>query len=426
MAQTKNIFTHPTLWASLALFPAAALAQQNTSNNVVCFEVSSTNEAKLNVNALLSKGEATQALPAGISGAQLFVGKAFPSDPKLCYGPFPAVNDAALFAVSWVDGQPLAPLNVRITGFSMHSMTVTVDKKGEAKLNNATSFNPATAAFAQELKESLAKNGVSVGIVAPAKAYAFPQPDAFMPELDDDTLELTREQNVLSLGQERWCEESTGCLFWEKILVGETPRLAYIPAGHLIFLESALPSPDGSWKLFARARGTIPFVPLHTSSKENPKPAQDASQSVVVALWARGNGKETFDSLGTIEVPGASPEELTINFTSEGIALQSTQKAKPIAVNIDPQRYNTNAPSVAGVTPTNGQAPTANAPKPAAKPTVKYYTVRNGDSFWSISNKFGVSISALQKANKLSSKSMLHPGQKLVIPPKSAPPKKKK
>ena len=48
--------------------------------------------------------------------------------------------------------------------------------------------------------------------------------------------------------------------------------------------------------------------------------------------------------------------------------------------------------------------------------TAKIYTVRRGDTPSEIAAKFGVSLSALLKANGLTSKSKIYPGQKLKIP----------
>ncbi|MFD1466460.1 GH25 family lysozyme [Lapidilactobacillus mulanensis] len=44
-----------------------------------------------------------------------------------------------------------------------------------------------------------------------------------------------------------------------------------------------------------------------------------------------------------------------------------------------------------------------------------YYTVKSGDSFWSIAQKYGVDMNKLASQNKLTIKSVIHPGQKLLI-----------
>lgn len=48
-----------------------------------------------------------------------------------------------------------------------------------------------------------------------------------------------------------------------------------------------------------------------------------------------------------------------------------------------------------------------------------YYTVKSGDSLWSISRKFGVTVNELKEANNLSS-NLLSVGQNLIIPGKKA------
>lgn len=48
-----------------------------------------------------------------------------------------------------------------------------------------------------------------------------------------------------------------------------------------------------------------------------------------------------------------------------------------------------------------------------------YYTVKSGDSLWSISKKFGITVDELKKANNLSS-NLLSVGQNLIIPGKEA------
>jgi membrane-bound lytic murein transglycosylase D len=46
----------------------------------------------------------------------------------------------------------------------------------------------------------------------------------------------------------------------------------------------------------------------------------------------------------------------------------------------------------------------------------KTHKVRNGDTIWDISRKYGVSMSSLLRANNLSRRSVIKPGQHLVIP----------
>lgn len=55
--------------------------------------------------------------------------------------------------------------------------------------------------------------------------------------------------------------------------------------------------------------------------------------------------------------------------------------------------------------------------KPATKTTTeRYHTVRPGDTIYSISRRYGVTVGDLQHLNKLSSDLLIYPGQKLRIP----------
>lgn len=47
----------------------------------------------------------------------------------------------------------------------------------------------------------------------------------------------------------------------------------------------------------------------------------------------------------------------------------------------------------------------------------RWYTVKNGDSQWSIAKKNNITIDQLRKWNKLTDKSVIHPGQKLRVKP---------
>ncbi len=55
------------------------------------------------------------------------------------------------------------------------------------------------------------------------------------------------------------------------------------------------------------------------------------------------------------------------------------------------------------------------APKPAPKPSTRYHKVASGDTLYSLSRKYRVSVSALQKTNGLSG-NLIRTGQSLRIP----------
>jgi LysM repeat protein len=47
--------------------------------------------------------------------------------------------------------------------------------------------------------------------------------------------------------------------------------------------------------------------------------------------------------------------------------------------------------------------------------TLRTYIIRKGDSLYRIARKYGVTVAALCKANKIKSTKILKPGQRLVI-----------
>ncbi len=80
--------------------------------------------------------------------------------------------------------------------------------------------------------------------------------------------------------------------------------------------------------------------------------------------------------------------------------------------------YTPPAP-VAHTPPPKASKPTASKPKPkpAPKPSssARSHTVKRGDTLYGLSRKYGVSVSAIQRANKLRN-TTIHVGQRLSIP----------
>ena len=61
------------------------------------------------------------------------------------------------------------------------------------------------------------------------------------------------------------------------------------------------------------------------------------------------------------------------------------------------------------------------APKAASKARTTAYTVRSGDTLSAIAERKGVKLATLLKANRLSARTIIHPGQKLKVPVSTKP-----
>src|SRR5690606_22274480 len=66
--------------------------------------------------------------------------------------------------------------------------------------------------------------------------------------------------------------------------------------------------------------------------------------------------------------------------------------------------------------PAKSSSGKATGSKTKAKPKVRTYVVKAGDSLSVIASRHGVSVAALTRANNISRKKPIRPGQKLVIP----------
>jgi len=120
---------------------------------------------------------------------------------------------------------------------------------------------------------------------------------------------------------------------------------------------------------------------------------------------------------GSTQVVDAQPER----------PAASVPVTPPVLVSNTPPKPATTSTAVIARKPTprpTSIASTTSKPKPkpaAKKPVVKSlpkstrHTVRSGDNLFNIAKRYGTSVGAIQKANRISG-SMIRPGQSLVIP----------
>jgi len=140
--------------------------------------------------------------------------------------------------------------------------------------------------------------------------------------------------------------------------------------------------------------------------------------------------------VATIRFRGVNPGTSAINFTHvklaspDGFAIPVTLQSGTVIVSETVPPTATSPPTTAAPTDTPG--PTATPSPPTAVPSITptpvpapvcpaLYVVRSGDTAFSISRRFGVSLDALAAANNLPASFNLKIGQLLVIPGLSRP-----
>ena len=154
--------------------------------------------------------------------------------------------------------------------------------------------------------------------------------------------------------------------------------------------------------------------PLFTSSTQN-------QQSIVSGPAYSGNYRQPAPPAPT-NVAAARPSDSQRQPLPEppGQAYRPVQTAAVQPTSSRPQPYTPPKPYAASGQPTPLGALPANRVAPASQPAVTAsaygtYVVKPGDSLWSIANRNGTSVSALQSANNLSGNS-IRSGQRLALP----------
>jgi LysM repeat protein len=147
---------------------------------------------------------------------------------------------------------------------------------------------------------------------------------------------------------------------------------------------------------------TIPGKPAKTPAKAAAKSAVDEAEGEAAATYKVKKG----DTLAKVaDKLGVSVAELKAANGLKGSSIHAGQALK--------------APGKPVVTKTAGRSSRAAAAEPEAPTT---YKVKHGDTLFSISKKFGISVDELRDANGLSSRATIHSGQTLKLSADEAEP----
>lgn len=111
---------------------------------------------------------------------------------------------------------------------------------------------------------------------------------------------------------------------------------------------------------------------------------------------------------------GTASAHEKIHFVQNGESLWKISKKYNVTVN-DLQKWN----HLSGSSIYPGQkltllAPHSHSSGTASKSSTVSYTVKSGESLWTIARKFGMTVSVLKRLNSLS-RDTIYPGQKLVV-----------
>jgi len=169
--------------------------------------------------------------------------------------------------------------------------------------------------------------------------------------------------------------------------------------------------------------------------------ADNASGTIIYAmtLLAPASPVSGTGTLARIVFQGVSGGSASVIFTSVSLLNNLTQpipaSTQNATITVTGGPTNTPAPTATptrtpGPTATPGPSPTPRptaTPGPTATPTppgpcAAYYTVRWGDTLYSIARRFGTTVQAIAAANGIANPSLIRVGQVLCIPGVTPPP----
>jgi len=114
-------------------------------------------------------------------------------------------------------------------------------------------------------------------------------------------------------------------------------------------------------------------------------------------------------------------EELAAKVASSGPEGEIGQRLRDLSLKVDAleKRSLSAQPKSKATTLSKTSTSTPAKPETSAKPMAsnqkKYHTVQKGDTLYSLSRKYKISMKELARLNHLTEKQPLHPGQKLII-----------
>jgi LysM repeat protein len=126
-------------------------------------------------------------------------------------------------------------------------------------------------------------------------------------------------------------------------------------------------------------------------------------------------------------VASSQPPVISVPGMSQSPGTPATDSVSPAPVGFNPDAPASYADSAGGsggvrFTPTRPNTPAASAvlQQPVENVTpATTYTVKSGDSLWALGKKFHIDYKEIAAANNMSAGTVLHEGQKLIIPSKT-------
>ncbi|MDM8552436.1 LysM domain-containing protein [Desulfobacterales bacterium HSG2] len=120
-----------------------------------------------------------------------------------------------------------------------------------------------------------------------------------------------------------------------------------------------------------------------------------------------GSG-ETAERLARLEARHRALEQMMVRFEELDKSLSSRMDHIEKVLESLQKKVAVSAPTV---------SQPARAPEKRTRTTVRYHHVRDEDTLYRISRKYGLTVEALLRMNNLTPDALIHPGQKLIVGP---------